>query len=188
VEQGQVDVPLPTPDAIRRIIGDVKAKLLGDFGREVGPLLQRLIDGKIRAVPYKRFDGDSLHLRAHFTLNLLGLLPDQWQQLLEDRATPEDIAQLAEIQAVPMIIDLFKQPPRVTHALTVYGMVQDGLTIAETARRLGLPETTANRAYKTGKALTEQGLEDAYVMVESMPTRPSRWRPHSNRPDVFDAT
>ncbi len=57
-------------------------------------------------------------------------------------------------------------------------MVREGLTIAATARRLGLPDTTANEAYRTGKAMTEQGLEDAYGMVESMPARP----------DVFEAT
>ncbi len=188
VAQNQVDVPLPTPDDMRLILRDVKAKLLGDFGREVGPLLRRLIDGKILAVPYKLFDRNSVHLLAHFTLNLLGLLPDQWPQLLGDRATQEEITELAETRSVPMVVDLFKRPPRVANAPTVYTMVQGGLTIRETARRLGLPETTANRAYRTGKAMTEQGLEDAYVMVESMPKRPGRWRPHSNRPDVFDVT
>ena len=54
--------------------------------------------------------------------------------------TPEEIAQLAEIRAVPMVVDLFKRPPRVAHAFTVYGMAQSGLTIRETARRLGLRE------------------------------------------------
>ena len=187
-EQTHIDVPLPTPDDVRDLLGDVKAKLLGDFGREVGPLLRRLIDGKILAVPYRLFDQDSLHLRAHFALNLLGLLPDQWQQLLEDRATPDEIAQVVEILAVPMVVDLFKRPPRVAHALTVHTMVRDGLTIAEAARSLGLPETTANRAYRTGKAMMEQGSQDAYVIVESIPNRPSHGRPHSNRPDAVDPT
>jgi site-specific DNA recombinase len=188
VEQNELDVPVPTEEDVRRLLDDLKAKLLGDLGREVGPLLRRLIDGEIRAMPYKLFDRDSLHLRAHFRLNLLGLVPAHWGRPLADRVAPEDLKQLAQVHSVPLVVDLFKRPPRVVHAPAVYKMVSSGLTIAEAARQLALPETTANRAYRTGKAMTELGLEDAYVKLESMPKRPSRWRPHSNRPDVFDAT
>jgi DNA invertase Pin-like site-specific DNA recombinase len=188
VEQNQLEVPVPTEEDVRRLLDELKARLLGDFGRETGPLLRRLIEGEIRAMPYKLFDRDSLHLRAHFSLNLLGLVADHWGQLLADRVAPENLAQLTDARAIPLVVDLFKRPPRVVHAPAVYKMVSSGLSIADAARQLALPETTANRAYRTGKAMAEMGLEDAYVKVESMPKRPSRWRPHSNRPDVFDAT
>jgi hypothetical protein len=168
-ERNQAKPPLPTAEDIRRTLDDLKDRLLGDFGPDVGPLLRRLIDGQILAVPYRSFCVDTLRLRAHLTVNLLRLLPEQWQRLLADRTAPEDLARLVELQATSLAVDLFVPPSRVRHAQAVYKLVSGGLTIADAARRLDLPETTANRAYRTGKAMAELGLEDAYTEVKSMP-------------------
>lgn len=187
LEQTTANVSPPTADDVRRVLDEITSELLDGFGRQVGPLLRKLIDGKIRAVPYRLFDRGTLHLRAQFTLNALGLLPEQWRQLAQERAKPEQIAQLADLHRIPLVVDLFKRPTRVQYAEAVYESVRGGLTIAEAARRLSIPETSANRAFRTGKAIADAGLEDAYVELKSMPERPGRWRPHSGQPDVFDA-
>ena len=66
-------------------------------------------------------------------------------------------------------------------------MVRGGMTKTDAARQLGLPETTATNALKTGIAMEDQGLKDAYIKLDSMPDQPGRWTPRSDRPDVFDA-
>ncbi|HNO78103.1 MAG TPA: recombinase family protein [Phycisphaerae bacterium] len=152
VARSRTEVPIPTADDIRNILDDARANLLGDFDSEAAPLLKRLIDGKIHAVPYSRFDGDSLHLRAHFTLNTLRLLPQGWQQLMNDRASDESLASVATSAAIPVVVDLFKVPKRIQYAKSMCDLVQGGLTLADAARRLGLPETTGNKAW--GVSLT----------------------------------
>ncbi|GJM24820.1 MAG: hypothetical protein DHS20C16_12350 [Phycisphaerae bacterium] len=187
VARSRTKVPIPTTDDIRNILDDARANLLGDFDSEAAPLLKRLIDGKIHAVPYSRFDGDSLHLRAHFTLNTVRLLPQEWQQLLNDRASDESLASVVMSAAMPVVVDLLKVPKRIQYAKSMFELVQGGLTLADAARRLGLPETTGNKAYRTGKAMAEQDLDDAYIRVTDMPGRPGHWRPHTDKPGVFDA-
>jgi len=186
-ERARVSCPPPSGDDVRRVLDEIASSLLEGFGRQVGPLLRRLIADKIRAVPHMLFDRGTLHLRAHFTLNLLGLLPEQWQQLLEERVQPEVLAAAAEMRSVPLVVDLFKRPTRIRCAKAVYELVSGGLSIADAARRLSIPETSANRAFRTGKAMVEAGIGDPYIEVKSMPERPPRWRPQSDRPDVFDA-
>lgn len=85
------------------------------------------------------------------------------------------------------MIDLFKVPKRIVFAKRMFTLVHEGLTLADAAKRLGLPETTGNKAYRTGKAMAEQGLNDAYIEATDMPDRPGRWRPHTDKPDIFDA-
>ena len=187
VARSRSKVPVPTTDDIRKILDDARANLLGDFDSEAAPLLKRLIDGKIHAVPYSRFDSGSLHLRAHFTLNTVRLLPQGWQQLLDDRASDESLTSVVTSAAMPVVVDLFKVPKRIQYAKSMFELVHGGLTLADASRRLGLPETTGNKAYRTGKAMAEQGLDDAYTRVTDMPDRPGRWRPHTDKPDAFEA-
>ena len=188
LEHGRADIPAPTGDDIRSILGEVQGKLLGDFDSEAAPLLRRMVHGQIRAIPYRRFDGDSLHLRAHFTLNVLRFMPQQWQQLLKDRVSTAELDRVSTVAAFELTVDLFKVPRRIRYAIPMFQLVRDGLTLAAAAHRLGIPETTGNKAYRTGRAMAELNLADAYVRVDSMPQRPKRWRPHSDRPDVFEAT
>ena len=89
--------------------------------------------------------------------------------------------------AMPVVVDLFKVPKRIQYAKSMFELVHGGLTLADASRRLGLPETTGNKAYRTGKAMAEQGLDDAYTRVTDMPDRPGRWRPHTDKPDAFEA-
>jgi len=184
--QQTVDVPPPSAEDIGRTLDKLTAQLLEGFGAEVGPLLRRLIVGKIRAIPFRLFDSDRIRLRARFTLNVVRLLPEQWRSLLDDRAKSEDLGRFDEIQSITLDVDLFEPSHRIRHAKSVHRLVGGGLTIREAGRRLGIAETSANRAYRTGKALAERGLDDPYIEIKSMPKRPSRWRPQSKRPDVFD--
>ena len=186
-EQAARTVPEPTFSDVRDTIDEVKTQLLGELGPEVGPLLRRLIKGKIRAVPYKLFDREQVSLRAHFELDLLKLLPEQWQQLLSDRVSPAKLEKLSETSCISLVVDLFHRQKRIVYALRILELVRSGMTKSDAARQLGLPETTATNAYKTGIAMEDQGLKDAYIKLDSMPDRPGRWTPKSDRPDVFDA-
>jgi len=183
IKRGRADIPAPTGDEIRSILDEVQSKLLSDFDSNAAPWVRRLVDGQIRAIPYQRFDGDSLHLRAHFTLNVLQLMPSQWQQLLDNRVSEAALARLASVSAIPLVVDLFTVPKRIRYAEKMFELVQGGLTIASAAARLGLSETTANKAYRTGRAMAVQGLDDAYVRITRRPDLPSRWRAHSGCPD-----
>ncbi len=188
VERNQRQIPKPSNEEIQHLLQTIQSELLDDFDSKAAPILKRLIDGKLRAVPYHRFDGDSLHLRAHFTLNILRLLPQEWQQLLDDRTGDDSLTNIASVSSFSMAVDLFKVPKRISYAKTMAELVVGGLSIREAGNRLGLPETTANKAFRTGRAMAERGLNDAYIKVKGMPARPGRWRPHTDRPDIFETT
>ena len=111
---------------------------------------------------------------------------DGHASLHDDSMDEESLGGIAKVATIPLVVDLFKVPKRIQYAREFFGLVKDGNTIAGAARRLGLSETTANKAYRTGRVLAERGLDDAYIQVTEMPDRPGRWRPHSDRADVFD--
>jgi hypothetical protein len=99
---------------------DHAAKSLGTKDLQARELLKMLLAGPIRAVPYQTIDGDRVVLRAHFTLNLIGLCPEELRRQLErsNRFRFEDL-QLRQVECVE---DLFIEPKYVTHALTAFGM------------------------------------------------------------------
>jgi DNA invertase Pin-like site-specific DNA recombinase len=185
LQQSQITVVPPSFVEFLALLNQAKADLLGKFGREIGPLLRRLTS-PIRAVPYRAFDRQDIVLRAHFELHLLELFPNDLRQFLDDRTAATELAELRRAYQVPLIVDLFKPQKRFVHAAAVHELVHAGLTLREAGRRLGVPETTAQRALKTAEAMAAQGLNDPCVRVEAMPKRPPRWRPHVERPDVFD--
>jgi hypothetical protein len=164
--RSSASAPLPTEADVRKLLDTVIEQLLGKFGREVAPHLRRLIDGKIRAVRVKEFDTGKVKLRAILTLNLVGLLPAQWSQLLADRLKAEDLAAVVSPYRIPLAVDLYPVPSRFRHAKAAYELVHEGRTIAAMGLALGLPETSANRAYHVGKAMAERGLSDPYVLVD----------------------
>ncbi len=175
-----VSSDLPTMQEVRDILEKTKGQLLDGTGGEANPLLRRLIH-RIDAHPYKLFDTTDLMLRAHFELNLVGLLPDDVRNQLGFDEALKDL----DVTKVPVVVDLFKAPGRIRNAGPMAELMGGGLTILQASESLGISGWTARRAAKTAKAMAELGLSDAYIPVTAMPSRPPRWKP-SSRPDVFD--
>jgi hypothetical protein len=88
---------------------------------------------------------------------------------------------------IQLIVDLFEAPARIRYAGAIAELIAAGVSIREAAEKLEIGEWAARDAAKTAQAMAAQGIADAYIRVESMPQRPPRWKPHSGRPDVFDA-
>lgn len=172
---------LPTEHDVRDVLKTVKDQLLDGAGHEANPLLRRLI-GRIEAHPYQLFDTSELFLRANFEMNLLGFLPVDVQNQLN----ADGFADQFSVSKVPIVVNLFKVPSRIQLAGPMAELMDGGASVREAAERLGIPVWKARDAVKTGKAMAERGLDDAYIRMTSMPSRPPRWTPRS-RPDVFDA-
>jgi hypothetical protein len=153
-------VPLPTAEDVDRLLNESKARLLGDFGPEVGPLLRRLTT-TIEAYPYRVFDRAELVLKAHFRLNPLGLMPDTWPDLLADQVATDDVFRLGHPTMIPMVVDLFEVPGRIRYAKPVAELVADGVSIKEAGARLGIPAWIAEGAWHTSRRMAERGLDDA---------------------------
>lgn len=185
-EQKIEGVPVPTAEDLGRMLEQVKVNLLDQMGSQVGPLIRRLTS-PIRAVPYKLFDCDRFVTRAHFTLNLLGLLPERFRDLLEDRLDPAETAKLGKLISIPMVVDLFKPADRVRHAKAVAELRDQGLSIREAGERLGLPHWRAKDAWNLARKMAELGLQDPFVKVTSKPKLPRRWVRRSQHAEADDA-
>lgn len=169
------DVPLPRLEDLDRRAREIAPLLLSSMGREAGALLRQLVD-RIDARPYRAFDSDRIVLRAHFSVKLLILLPDQWQSFLSGHLTPERAAELGSMMAVPLVVDLFDQPAYLQHAAETLRLKGEGLKLAEIGDRLGVGRDRVKAALKAARRMEELGLTDPYQLVSKPTLMPGRWK------------
>ena len=175
-EQAPKEIPLPSHNDILAEIEKFKPLLLEKLGRDAGTVLRQLVD-RIEARPYKSIDSDRIILRAHFDLHLVKLLPAQWQFFLERHAGSLPSIELESMLSIPVVVDLFERPQFVRHAWEVLAMTEQGATLKEIAKSLGVTLDTAKSAKRAALLMRTKALDDFYIPLAQRPAKLSpRWR------------
>ncbi len=179
--------PEVTRERILEVLHETSGRLL-TMGRDAGPILARLIPGKIRAVPYLQFGSTSMVLRAEFELQLVNLLPYDLRQALEGAP----IVNASCTAPIKMAIDLFKPSPVPSNALRAAQLYDaSDCTLEKLAAVLGISPRIAHLAKDLGNAMREAGLNDPYIRLNEPPRNVAHWRIHpkffNERNDDHDA-
>ena len=113
-------------------------------------------------------------LRAHFDLNLTGLLPAAVQLILEHAGNDPKVGR---IPLVSLRVDLFEMSTGPKYGLEALRLAEEEkLGLTAIGRRLGITKRKANLAVQYGRELRAAGLTDPYVELTSPPINASRWR------------
>lgn len=163
--------PIPSATVIRAAI-EARAKDLLTLDRSTSSLVEQLLSGPILAVPYQQFRGKLVVLRAEFTLNLVGVLPDEVVAWL---AGKEEWKAAEWLPPVHVQVDLFEPSTAPANAIWA-NELRSFLTLEEIGNVLGISKRSAHLAAELGKAMLAAGLTDPYVRLSECPTAPSRWR------------
>jgi DNA invertase Pin-like site-specific DNA recombinase len=148
--------------------------------REVSFLLPRLIQGKIRLVPYRRRDHNAIVLRAAFQLRSLPLALSEMLRLLSGG----DV-QLSEemMEDLSFLIDLFPADRIASNAKRAAELKAQGMTIRAVSHELALTERASAKAIQLGKLMQADGSDDPFVEVIERPASASRWRFRDETPE-----
>ena len=150
-------------------------KLL-DMNPEAGVLLERLVPGKIRAVPYRQSGSDKVVLRAECELCLVNILPAHLLAAPEGGPVPP--AEWAK--PIAIVVDLFK--PSIAAANAVWAAeLRPFLTLAEIGKVLGISKRGAHLAAELGDKMRANQIIDPYVRLSQPPKTASRWRSREER-------
>lgn len=163
----------PTRQQILDQIPNIDQLLRGQ-DREAGLLLRQLIT-PIQAVPFQRIDCGLVVLRAKFSMNYIGLLPNQWQQVLRGNNVN---LEGHNVTSEEFLIDLFDPSVAAKHALDALALthITPKLTGEEIAQRLGTTRRTGFDAIKLGQMMEQMDLAEPYIELKEKPAGASRWR------------
>jgi hypothetical protein len=182
LEDRQRTLIIPSPDEIRERIVALAAQVLS-FDRSISAILPQLIRGPIRAVPYRQLGGKLVVLRAHFTLQLQAIVPEQLYRLLTEQT--DCISELVALQPAEIVVDLFTPKPVPANALRALALSRD-MKPKEICKELKITRRIADMALTLGRAMAEKGLSDPYEEVTECPDDASRWRPRRKRPPTAE--
>jgi len=118
-------------------------------------------------VPYQVCDGSDIVPRAEFTLSLVPLLPDS----LQTEAA-------AEVLTRRLVVTLCEPSQPVAHHQQAADLQSAGLKQREIATRLGLAQSTVERALRIHRQLSEQDLPEPYFRLTNVPVASHRLRRH----------
>ena len=176
-EQCAAHVEVPSSDELTRQLTTLASQLSLD-DRDTGSLLQRLIDGQIRAIPCQQFGCRQIVLRAEFTLQLVQLLPANVRLHLLKRELLSSEA--STVLRRPIVLDLFETSKAPRHAMQALALYQKDPshppTLNELAAQLGISKRTAHLALQMGKQLQAAGRTDPFLPLTECPANPARWR------------
>lgn len=178
LEDRQRTLIIPSPDEIRERIAALAAQVLS-FDRSISAVLPQLISSPIRAVPYRQLGGKLVVLRAHFTLQLQAIVPEQLYRLLTEQT--DCIGELVALRPVEIVVDLFKPKPVPANALPALALSQV-MKPKKICEELGITRRIMDQALVLGRAMAEQGLSDLYEELRECPADASRWRPRRKPP------
>ena len=178
-------VPVPSQEQIERSIRDSVSTLL-QMNRCTRVLLERLVPGKIRAVPYQQFDSAKVVLRAEFSLNLIAAMPEQWIASLNQSS----LAALADkLPPISVVVDLFEPSNAPAFAMRVMQLSEQKndrgkmKTFEEIGKELGISKRSAHLAVELGRKMRAAGITDPYIRLSAPPDVASRWGSR-NRPSI----
>lgn len=173
VQQSLSARPKVSESTIRDRIKAFADQLL-DLDRSCGPLLARLIDGKIRAVPHLQFGSTKVVLRAEFVFRPVGILPDQ---LLAGLSGEELEGIVRDLPSKRIVVDLFEPSHAPKHAMTAVKLSEENpkTTLEQLGKALGISKRSAHLALQLGRKMREEGIEDPYIRLTERPTVVARW-------------
>ena len=177
-EQCSAHVAVPSHGDLARELHIMVNQLTLD-DPDAGSLLQRLIDGKIRAIPCQQFGSGKVVLRAEFTLQLVQLIPANVRlHLLKPESSSSETSTVLRRK---IVLDLFKPSKAPLHAMRALELYQKDptnkpATLDQIAAQLGLAKHTAHLALKMGKQLQAAGRTDPFEPLTECPENPARWK------------
>ncbi|HEV7280425.1 MAG TPA: recombinase family protein [Pirellulaceae bacterium] len=153
-----------TPEEIRQRIDEYADRLLV-LDRRSGPLLEQLIDGKIRAVRYQQFGCSTVVLKAEFDFQPVGILPESLRAALSGAET-HAVATLLPKKRI--VLDLFDPTQVPANAMKALALKEDNpkLTEEAIAAALDITHAIAHRSVKFGRKLRAAGLEESYIRLD----------------------
>ena len=165
---------LPSRTVILSAIQEQARKLLEL--EDAGGLLEQLVDGKIRAVPFQQFNSDKVVLRARFRLRLTNLMPLDVSTLLVDESRQAEL----DAMSIDLEVDLFEPSKAPKYAMAAFEFYENSgpkrPTLQRIADHLGISKRAAHLALQMGKGLKEAGRTDPFIELTEKPVNASRWR------------
>lgn len=150
--------------------------------RRARELLKDLLNGRIEVFPYRLLQSDRIVLRAHFTLNLVNICPEELRLGLRMNL---DWARDASVLQVPCIVDLFETPGYVKNAVQVFEASKT-CKAKDISREFRLTDQMRKAAKRLGEAMAALGITDPYLRLHEAPTRGSRWHRHNRGKNDYD--
>lgn len=151
---------------VKQVAGNLTE--IDDESREV----LRQLTTPIEAVPFQRIDCGLVVLRARFKVNLVGLLPAQWQQLIQE--ADADLS-ANELLSREIEVPLYDEPLPVRLAWQAKELYDSGLISDKLAAALGTNGKSAYEAVRFAEWMLERGLAEPYVELTEEPKAASRW-------------
>jgi DNA invertase Pin-like site-specific DNA recombinase len=177
------EVTLPSRATLLAAISDASSRMF-TLGDEVAAMLNGLLIGPIRALPFQQFGSNLVVLRAELTLQLHAILPHALQKLLHGHEVEESSISLLEPKR--LVVDLFTASAVPQHALRALTL-RKTMRPCDVFRELGVTKRIGSQALSLGAKLAEAGLNDPYVPLSSPPQNASRWRYRKNNTSSNDA-
>ncbi|NLX59273.1 MAG: recombinase family protein [Phycisphaerae bacterium] len=127
----------------------------------------------IRVVLFQRQDNRVVVPRARFRVNYVGLLPTQWQALIEH--SPIDLKD-AGLLSQELDVALYKKEPLpVRYAWRAKELRDQGMKGEGWAKALGITLSSAYHALELAEFMLANGLTDIYKEVTEHPGKIARW-------------
>ncbi|QDU63249.1 Recombinase [Planctomycetes bacterium Pan216] len=137
--------------------------------------VMRTLIPDLRVYPVRSIDGGRTVVRAEFTLHLSSVLLDCHG------------VQCPELLRIPMAVDLFDPPQRISFMTEVMRLWHEGkLTEREIAAQLGITQPVVQRAKRLARLLQEMSLDDPYGRVLDASGLGSKYRRHLHPRYRFD--
>jgi len=159
------EIALPEAEELRRRAVTALTALAAD-DQETGRLLRQLLPD-LHIHPYQVIDGSDIVPRAEFTLTLVSLLPPELQM------KPE-----AQVFTRPMVVTLSEVSKFVEHHQDAADLHLQGLKQRQIGARLGLFQSTVERALRVHRKMMEMGLTEPFVRLTELPSETNRLRRH----------
>jgi hypothetical protein len=152
------DEPLELPSIAEiRTLAAREFESLSMTSPEFGRLLRRFIP-RIEVRPYRLCDGGYAVLRAHFTFNLVPLLPQI--------PVPDSLAMALERS---LVVDLFEKPQREAYRVPIMELTQNRLKQRDIAWELEITQPAVQRAVALSNKMAALGISDPYVPLTEPP-------------------
>ena len=176
-EQCSAHVAVPSREELDRELNIMVNQLTLD-DPDAGSLLQRLIDGKIRAIPCQQFGSGKVVLRAEFTLQLVQLIPANVRLHLLTSESPH--VESSEVLSRNIVLDLFEPSKAPLHAMRALELSRKDpdkpATLDQIAAQLDISKRTAHLALQMGRQLQAAGRTDPFEPLTECPENPARWK------------
>lgn len=166
-------VQLPTIESLREEFWREMGTLAPEDA-EFGRIMRKVIPSEIVIRPYRAVKGNVVICRAHFSVNLSGLLP-------ESLITPA----MEESVSRKLIVDVDEWSQPFTHAGHVGLMRNENKRYADIGNELGITGTAAQNAMKIFRAMVAAGVTNPFFPMHEPLSGDKRMRRHRHKRYCF---